>query len=342
MYASFLNSGRSMSLTDRYRIALNKYFTKGSLTCLKKSVIQRRISADFPLMLNVEPTNACNSRCYYCPREINIKKHGIHFMDMDLYQSIIDQIKTNQLLMLNFHKDGEPLLHPKLPRIIDYAKKKQCAEILHLNTNGILLNTDIGRGIISAGIDDITVSVDAAREKSYRKIKRVSGLHKMEEGVRAIINYRNKIGASTVIRVKIMEFKDIEPSEIEEFKNRWEGIADQVQVTGIHNWGNAIEDLEVTDKKSDIRYPCPLLWYLLAINSNGLVSKCNYDWNYSGAIGDIRKQSIEEIWQGTAARSFRKAHLQGRWSKNQVCEGCVAWASFGDLTAILADREDFV
>jgi len=321
---------------------LNKYFTKGSLTCLKPEVIQRRIAADFPLMLNIEPTNACNSRCRHCPRELNVEKHGVHFMRMDLFQAIIDQIAPYRLLMLNFHKDGEPLLHPQLPEMVAYAKEKACAEILHLNTNGILLDSDVGRGIIAAGIDDITVSIDAAREVSYRNLKRVSGLRRVEAGVQAIIDYRNEIKGPTVIRVKIMACEDITPAEINLFRERWEGVADQVQVTGMHNWGGALEEITVTDQKSSTRYPCALLWYLLAVNSNGLVSKCNYDWNYSGVVGDIRNQSLTEIWRSPAARHGRRAHLQGRWDYNDVCAGCVAWVAFGDLIDILKERDEFI
>ena len=89
MFAGHPNSGRPPAPATRYEIVLNKYFAKGSLTCLKRDVIQRRISGEFPLMLNIEPTNACNSRCRHCPRELNVEKHGVHFMKMDLYLSLI-------------------------------------------------------------------------------------------------------------------------------------------------------------------------------------------------------------------------------------------------------------
>ena len=135
--------------------------------------------------------------------------------------------------MLNFHKDGEPLLHKKLPDMVEYAKEKNAADVIHLNTNGILINNKVGRGIIERGIDDITVSIDAANKNTYQQLKGIDGFDKLEESIEKIINYRDKIKSNTNIRVKIMEFDEIGKDEIDAFFERWSDIADEVQVTGI-------------------------------------------------------------------------------------------------------------
>jgi radical SAM protein with 4Fe4S-binding SPASM domain len=327
--------------TAEYNFSLNEYFTKGSLTCLTEETIKNRVSPEFPLMLNIEPTNACNAKCYYCPREITAEKQGVHYMDKQLYKSIIDQITPDKLIMINYHKDGEPLMHPELPWMIRYAKEKNAAEILHLNTNGTLLRTDRAKAIVSAGIDDITVSIDAARESTYRDLKKIKNLEKVERGVRELIEYRDSIQGNTLIRVKIMEFDSVSSEEIEEFCYKWKDVADQVQVTGTHSWSNAIDGMEVTDGLPEHRFACLLLWYLMAVNSNGLVSKCNYDWDYSGQLGDAKTQSLRDIWQGHQAKIFRNAHLNGQWSCNNVCKNCVAWAGFKDMQGYLEQHKRF-
>jgi MoaA/NifB/PqqE/SkfB family radical SAM enzyme len=112
--------------------------------------------------------------------------------------------------MLNLHKDGEPLLHKDLPVMVEYAKEKDAAETIHLNTNGILVNTKTGRGIIERGIDDITISIDAALEETYRRFKRIKGLSTLEDNIKKAVEFREKIRSKTRIRVKIMEFDAIE------------------------------------------------------------------------------------------------------------------------------------
>ena len=70
-----------------------------------------------------------------------------------------------------------------------------------------------------------------------------------------------------------MEFADVDKEEINLFREKWQGVADEVQVTGVHSWSGEINGLEVTDEQSVERYPCALLWYMLAINSNGKVAR---------------------------------------------------------------------
>ncbi|MEW6614753.1 MAG: radical SAM protein [Thermodesulfobacteriota bacterium] len=327
--------------TKKYYKVLNENYVEGSLTCLKPEVIKEKITADFPLVLNIEPTNACNAKCYYCPHDKVVDTQGINYLSLDDYIRVIDQIKDNKLIMLNLHKDGEPLLHNDLPKMVEYVKQKDAAQVIHLNTNGILLNSKTGRGIIEMEIDDITVSFDAVREETYCRFKGIKGLDKLEDNIKRAIEYRENIGSKTKIRVKIMEFDDIEKEEIELFVEKWSVIADEVQVTGIHSWSGAV-DIKVTDEQTDNRFPCALLWYMLAVNSNGKVSMCNVDWNYSGVVGNIHNQSIHEIWNGEPLINIRRAHLNGIWDCPPVCEECVVWVSVGNLWDYLKSKEEFV
>ncbi len=328
--------------TKKYYQAMNEYYVEGTLTCLKPDVIKRKISTEFPLVLNIEPTNDCNANCYYCTHLKTVKAQGRNFLDIVVFKKIIDQISPNKLIMLNLHKDGEPLLHKDLPEMVAYAKENDVAHVIHLNTNGVLINTKTGRGIIEAGIDDITISVDASSEKTYQKFKRIKGLAKLEKNIIEALNFRDKIDSRTKIRVKIMEFDGIDTEEIETFKEKWDNIADEIQVTGVHDWSGAIKNFRITDEQSFERYPCALFWYMLAINSNGKVSVCNVDWDYSGVVGDIHNQTIKEIWNGENIKRIRRAHLGGIWNCPEVCGKCVVWVSVGNVWKYLKTREEFV
>lgn len=322
---------------------MNANYVEGTLTCLNTETIQKRISVDFPLVLNIEPTNACNLRCSFCPREETARRHGISFLSLETFKRLIDEaLEYGPLIMLNLHKDGEPLLHKRLPEMVSYAKKKKVAETIHLNTNGILLDTRIGRQLLESGIDDITISVDAAYPDTYQKLKRNRKLSSLNRSIEAFVRYRDKIGAKTTIRVKIMEFDQMHDDEIAVFHERWKPIADRVQVTGIHNWSGAIKNLKVTDEKSKERFPCVLLWYALAVNSNGKVSVCNVDWNYSGVVGNIYDKSIHDIWRDLPIRRIRQAQLNNDWGMVPVCTQCVVWASLENLTDFLHQERAFL
>ena len=329
--------------TNQYYKSINDSYIEGTLTCLKPEVIKQDINIDFPLVLNIEPTNACNLHCTCCPRQKTVRYQGVHYLPIKTFKQIIDEASEySQLVMLNLHKDGEPLLNNDLSEMIAYAKKKNIAKTIHLNTNGTLLGTIAGKKLLESGIDDITISIDAAYPETYWKLKGSRDFDSLNKSIESFIEYRDRIGFKTTIRVKIMEFALVSSSEIKAFYDKWNGIADQVQVTGVHDWSGEISDLSITDETSSVRYPCALLWYMLAINSNGKVSICNVDWDYSGVVGNLYEKKLHDIWNDLPIQNIRKAHLDSKWNYVPVCDLCVVWVSVGDLKSFFQSRPEFV
>jgi len=327
--------------TVAYHKEMIEGYVTGTLTCLSAAYLKKRVSADFPLVLNIEPTNACNLNCYLCPRTKAPRKVG--YMDFSLYERIISECAAHKKLkMINFHKDGEPLIHPRIFEMIRFAARKDVAEVLHLNTNGLFLDEPSSREFLGSGIDDVTVSVDASRRETFKKIKGADLLEKVEENVERLFRLKRELRLERpFIRVKIMEYEDTRGPEIKEFISRWKGIADDVQVTGVHNWSGAIDGLKVTDEVREKRYPCVLLWYMLAVNWDGRVSACNVDWDLSAAVGDLKEKTLGEIWNGTQIKRLRKAELAGRHDSAGVCRDCVVWAGGEDMTDWLGQKKEF-
>jgi len=327
--------------TKKYHKVLNKDYVEGTLTCLKPSTIKRNISIDFPNVLNIEPTNRCDLKCVYCPRDRASK--GIGLMDWGLYTRIIDEASLyKRLIMLNFHKDGESFLHPRFIDMVRYAKKKDVATTIHINTNALSWTDEVIDEILYSGIDDITVSLDAAWPETYKKHKGADCLLKAEKNVRLFLEKRRKRGLGRpFIRAKIMEFEEVSKEEIGNFFDKWNGIADFVQVSGIHNWSGAIKDIKITDESSSLRYPCVIMWYALVINWNGEATVCSVDWNTEIKVGNVNNTSIHEIWNSDDIKSARRSQINREYFKYNVCKDCVVWVSIGDLTDWLSKKKEF-
>ena len=67
---------------------------------------------------------------------------------------------------------------------------------------------------------------------------------------------------------------------------------------------------------------CPYPFYSFSINSDGLVSVCFLDWGRKLTVGDVKTQTVQEIWSGKPMRSYRKMFLQGDRKKHPTCGGC--------------------
>lgn len=317
--------------TEAYHRSLNEDYVKGTLTCLKPETIMRVVNSEFPNVMNIEPTNACNLRCSCCPRASAAK--GVGYMQWEMFARLIDEAADRpQLLMLHLFKDGESFLHPRFFDMLEYAARRQVARTMHLNTNAVCWTDLVIEQLLDSGLDDITVSLDADCAATFYRLKGVDCYDRVERQVRRFFERRAQRGLKRpFVRVKIMEFEGLPQEEIRTFFSRWEGMADAVQVTGMHNWSGAIPDLKVTDERAAARFPCALIWYSLVINWNGEAAVCSVDWNTEILLGNVKQQTIHQIWNCSKLKELRRAHLEGRYDLYPVCKDCVVWVSVGDL-----------
>jgi radical SAM protein with 4Fe4S-binding SPASM domain len=144
------------------------------------------------------------------------------------------------------------------------------------------------------------------------------------------------------VRVKIMEFDDISREEVAEFHAKWAGVADMVQVTGIHNWSGEIDGVRVTDESSRVRYPCAIMWYALVVNWNGEVTVCSVDWNTQIRVGNVKERTLHAIWNSPEIKEARRSQVDGRFDKYSVCRDCVVWVSVGNMGDWFSENKQFI
>jgi hypothetical protein len=48
------------------------------------------------------------------------------------------------------------------------------------------------------------------------------------------------------------------------------------------------------------------------------------DWSGGTVVGDVRTQSLLDIWRGDRLLNFQRMHLEGRRSENSSCKNCTA------------------
>src|ERR1700684_65685 len=133
-----------------------------------------------PVCLYLETTNRCNLLCTTCPRTYEELEPPAD-MSWDLFTSIVDQIPRLHRAVL--HGVGEPMLVKNLPRMVRYLKDR--GTYVLFNTNGTVLNERNGRALITAELDELRVSFDAATPESYRAIRGKNYFNRILKNVRA-------------------------------------------------------------------------------------------------------------------------------------------------------------
>jgi radical SAM protein with 4Fe4S-binding SPASM domain len=70
------------------------------------------------------------------------------------------------------------------------------------------------------------------------------------------------------------------------------------------------------------RVPCVQLWFNMVILRSGEVALCCYDYDGRTILGDIRTQSIQNVWQGPKYREMRELHRRARYDEVALCKSC--------------------
>jgi len=132
-----------------------------------------------PVRIELEPTNACNAKCIFCPRHKMIREIG--YMNLDNLRRFLDELLNYRANMwLNRHHYnktfprlvfcglGEPLLHSRISEMVSEASIRGFeTEVV---TNGSLLEPKVVSDLIRAGLDNLAISLHSINPEMYRSL----------------------------------------------------------------------------------------------------------------------------------------------------------------------------
>ena len=292
-----------------------------------------------PYAAYIEPANVCNFRCKFCPtghpsllRKVN-RPSGI--MEFELFEKIIQDFKQfpEKLRVLFIHKDGEPLLNPRIGDMLALAKKSEISPVVWLTTNGSLLTQEKSIAIIESGIDFVRLSVEHVTSEGYRDITQsYDDYEGLLRKVEFLFKEKERRGSHLKIWAKMIDF-NFTPEELEKFGKDFGPIADEVLLTGTGVWTNEMgidfnlgakpetgyDGVMPSNKK---RIVCPYSFYNIAINFDGSTGGCMLDWAHSLVAGNVRNESLQDIWNGREMNRIRLLHLEGHRDELVSCKGC--------------------
>jgi radical SAM protein with 4Fe4S-binding SPASM domain len=93
-----------------------------------------------------------------------------------------------------------------------------------------------------------------------------------------------------------------------------------------HGWAGVMQDNGVVQAQpyGENYHPCNWLWKSLAIYWDGRVASCCADFSGDQLIGDVKKQSLRDIWNGEGMVRLRTLQVEGRYKDAPLCSGCDA------------------
>jgi MoaA/NifB/PqqE/SkfB family radical SAM enzyme len=264
----------------------------------------------WPEIVQIESTNLCNAKCVFCPRDEMRRRQGV--MDFDLYRKVVDESAALGVTHMRVHNYGEPFLDKELVEKVRYAKSKGIAEV-GMISNGSLITEDIARGLIDAGLDAINISVDAAGKEVFESTRVFLDYDSVVANIRTLVRLRQESGRTHPKLILSFVRRDNSADE-QAFIAEWSRIADKIHVTDLHNWGGTL------NVKRDAKFPCYRLWLTFTVLWDGRVSMCCADFDGRHIFGDLRTQTIADVWNSPLYRAARRQHLES--GGPAICRSC--------------------
>ncbi|MDD5617698.1 MAG: radical SAM/SPASM domain-containing protein [Candidatus Omnitrophica bacterium] len=268
--------------------------------------------------IRFEVTTRCNYNCIICPREKLTR--NIETMSFELFKNLLDKILLEETRFdtVAFPGLGEPLLDKTLDAKIAYSKKAGF-KILILS-NGSLLTLERFKELEGLGVDSIRVSIygDSANEYSqFHGVKNLDLFGKVKRHLTLIAAHKR----NTKLLLTYNVLDDINGKNINLWIDYWKDKADLIEVWRPHNWvdGRNYRKAQKDKIKSCGRpYRGPL-----QIQVDGTVNMCCFDFNGKLTLGDLKTQTLKQIFSSPMFKEILKHHKSGNFKNSGlICANC--------------------
>ena len=249
-----------------------------------------------------EVRTRCNSTCPFCAASIQNEIRQDITMPMNLYIKVINELEDIGFAgTIAYHVNNDPLIFPKLPDFVKYARKNLPSAWIQILTNGKALTEKKAENLLDAGInelsinyynDDQTVELPKIFQNIYENVlPRYYEKHQIKTGCDSS---NNNIFRFNVYRRKLNIIKTSRA-----------GTAPNKNV-----------------KSRRPRGFCQHPFTQFNITTDGRVSKCCADLYFSDPMGNVKDNRLLEIWNGEQFQKIRKLLLKGNRDAIETCSKC--------------------
>lgn len=291
--------------------------TEGKLKLCERSAInawaEGRTSVDVPpWLVYIGVTNICNNRCEVCARDTAMRKdQGV--MGRDTFTRIVDEL-PEEIKKVYLMKQGEPFVNQDLEYFVEYLHKKIPRTNIALHTNGILATEERLEKILPL-VDSIGFSISSISRETYRQVHNTDKFETVLDNLDVASSIRMELTKEERPHIFIdyvhqQANKSEEEEEVVEFfRTRFPGLS-SVDFHPVYNFQGEIDEgeLQIYEKLPYEKFPrCVFPWSSITFCHDGKVSYCFVEPRENKFLGDITKQSFQEIWNGEEYKNFRKA-----------------------------------
>jgi MoaA/NifB/PqqE/SkfB family radical SAM enzyme len=205
---------------DEYRKSFSR--TNNKFTAESESSILKS-----PITITLELVNRCNLKCVMCWTDNHSMKKGE--LSVDKIAGFLNKFRDSgtPIPAVIVGLGSEPLLYREVKEVISACKEAGVMDIF-FGTNAVLLDEDLSRFLIENEVTRLEVSLDAATESTYKKIRSKDKLALVESNIKKFIEIRNSMGKKIPVVRLAFVVQEFNYHERKLFLEKWSGVVDYV------------------------------------------------------------------------------------------------------------------
>lgn len=288
-----------------------------------------------PTTLSIEPTTSCNLRCPECPSGLRSFTRPTGMLQEALFEKTIDQVQ-NYLTWLHLYFQGEPFLNPRFLEMVNYADARKI--FTSTSSNAHYLNSKTVPEILDSGLKQLIVSMDGITQEIYEKYRIGGSLEKVQKGLQLLLSARKKAKKSfprVVLQFLVTGQNEHQIPALKQWAKAMNVDELQLKTTQIYDFEQGSElipsDLGYSryvpaengtwKLKKKMENKCWRMWQGAVSTWDGKIVPCCFDKDAQHVMGELSRNSLQEIWKSDVYLHFRTQLLRDR-SKIEICRNC--------------------
>lgn len=240
------------------------------------------------LTVEVNTTELCNRKCVFCPRfDKDVYPNRNLNMTVETAELIGKNLNINNYKgKISFSGFSENFINKKFVDIVAKLREYLPDSLFECNTNGDFVTEDYVKRLYDAGLNLLYINL-------YDGIDQIEKFDKI-----------------------------MKPFDKEKYKYRAH-YSQADYGLNLNNRGGSITWLGMDEQSVEELEgkPCHYPFYKMFVDWNGDVIFCSNDWQKEIKVGNMTKQTLEEVWLGEKLNIERRRLIKGDRSKSP-CNKC--------------------
>ena len=304
-----------------------------------------------PFVFNVETTNYCNMTCVMCPRTTLMTRKNI-FIDDAVFETVLDQVRTHSQAEIEdfwkfiettyhvsfqqpdenafyfyvvsrcliLHGYGEPLLDKKIIQRVESCTKRGIPT--YFSCVPANLTVERAEAAMKAGLTVLKFSMDGLSDEMQKKVRgKKNNFDASYKTILEILELKRAKGYKTLLVPTMIALATDEEALAmhQQFLALWKDKDVFAYVKSQDNRWYFEEDQTLVNRSHYDHQYCEYPWTSMTVMADGSVVPCTQDYDTEMALGNVRDQTLDEIWNSEGYRKLREWHVTGQFPAGHKC-----------------------